>query len=170
MKKDGKTKDVTRTSLSVRLLLGILFILAGLLCYKCYILENVIKQNRKIYTYNLEEVLSHTNIVTIKQNFEDEMIKLNDELNEGEKKIQSLKKVDVKEDFTDIYLKNLRLKRDDLVADYDKKINELTAEINDILNTIMKEKNIPAIFNQDAIAVSSAEVVDITADVIKELK
>ena len=166
-----RKEEKTSCSLwGVYLLIVALFTLFGVICYKYTMLERAVQESRKVYVCNLEEVLNSTNIIAIKQNFNDEMVKLNDELTEGEKKIKSLKNVNVKEDFTDIYMKNLRLKRDGLVVEYDKKIGNLTTKINDVLTSITEEKHIPVIFAPDTVVFTSSDMVDITDEVIQRLK
>lgn len=126
--------------------------------------------NRRIYVYSLEDVLRATDAVAAKTNFESEVIKLNDEILEAEGKIKSLKDAKVKADFSDVYMKNLRLKRDDLVAKYEQSIAELTDKINKTIEEIAEEKNAPAVFLKSSVAVISDDVEDITSEVIARIK
>lgn len=129
-----------------------------------------IDSSKKIYVYNLEEVLRSVNAGEAKTQFESEIIKLNDEVFAAEKKIKSLKDAKVKEDFSDIYLNNLKMKRDELVANYEKKIKEITDGINNALGLIAKEKDVSVIFVQSSIAVKTPYVVDVTPDIVKRIK
>lgn len=133
-------------------------------------LETQITENKKIYVYNLEEVLRQTNALETKKQFEDEIIRLNDELLEAEKKINSLKTAKVKEDFSSIYLQNLKMKRDELVNNYENNIEELTNKINAALSEIAQEKNIPVIFVHNAIALNTNFVVDLTNEVVAKMQ
>lgn len=133
-------------------------------------LQAQINENKKIYIYNLEEVLRKINALETKKKFEDEIIKLNDELLEAEKKIKSLKSAKVKEDFAEVYLNNLRMKRDEIVDNYEKNIEELTSKINAALAEIAQEKNIPTIFVQQAVALNTNFVVDLTDEVAARIQ
>lgn len=132
--------------------------------------QNQIQVNRKILFYNLEEVLRATNAINAKTEFEGEIIKLNDEVFAAEKKIKSLKDAKVKADFSDVYLNNLKLKRDDLVAKYEQNIKELTDKINAALVDVAKENNASVIFVQSALAVNTPETQDVTDEIIKKIK
>lgn len=133
-------------------------------------LEIQVTENKKIYVYNLEEVLRQTNAPETKKQFEDEIIRLNDELLEAEKKIDSLKTATVKEDFSSIYLQNLKMKRDEPVNNYENNIEELTNKINATLSEIAQEKNIPVIFVHNAIALNTNFVVDLTNEVAAKMQ
>jgi hypothetical protein len=133
-------------------------------------LKTAIENNRKIYVYSLEDVLLKVDILDNKKKFEEEVIKLNDELLEGEKKIKSIKNAKVKEDFSDVYLKNLRMKRDELLADYQKIVEELTEKINQALAEIAKEKQVSVVFLKSAIAVQTPDVIDLTDEIAARVK
>ena len=142
----------------------------GVCLYQNRILTQKIENARKIYVYDLQEVIRHTGIAEAKQKYEQDVISLNEDLLAAEKKIKSLKDAKVKEDFSEVYLKNLRLKRDELVENYEKSISELTGKINVALAEIAKEKDTSAIFVRDIILVKTPYVEDVTDDVIKHLK
>lgn len=142
----------------------------GACFYQNRILTQKIENARKIYVYDLQEVIRHTGIAEAKQKYEQDVISLNEDLLAAEKKIKSLKDAKVKEDFSEVYLKNLRLKRDELVENYEKSISELTGKINVALAEIAKEKDTSAIFVRDIIVVKTPYVEDVTDDVIKHLK
>ena len=129
-----------------------------------------LEQARKVYVYDLENVLKGLNVLEIKRKFEDEIIKLNDEVFAAEEKIKSLKNAKVKEDFSTMYLNNIRMKRDDLLANYDKTIKELTDKINKVVGEIAKEQNVSVIFMKNAIAVKTPYVVDITEEIISRVR
>lgn len=128
-----------------------------------------IENSKKVYVYNLEEVLKGTSIVAVKQNFENEIIKLNDEVFATEKKIKSIKDAKMKKELSDMYLKNLKMKRDDLMAKYQSDVKELTAKVNAAISKIAEEKKVSVIFVHNAIAVKTPEVVDVTPEVLAKI-
>lgn len=159
-----------------RIKLGISLTFIGLLCiavgsiYFQYVSQqkefaNALNENRKVYVYSLEEVLVKVEAISNKQKFDEDILKLNDELMKGKEKIKNIKNAKLQEDFSDVYLKNLRMKRDDLVSNYQKSIKDLTGKINAALADIAKERDISAVFLKSALAVSSPHVVDLTDEV-----
>ena len=143
---------------------------SGLLLWQNQQLNQKITESRKIYIYSLEDVLLKVEALGNKRKFEEDVLKLNEELIEAEEKIKNIKNSKLKEDFSDMYLKNLRMKRDELVNNYQKSIEELTARINEALIEITQEKDIPTVFMKSSIAVTSPYVVDITEEVAQRVK
>lgn len=133
-------------------------------------LSKQIEQNGKVYTYNIDEIFYAMNIIEVKKRYEEDVIKLNNELLEAEEKIKSLKDAKVKEDFSQMYLKNLKLRRDELVSNYEKAVAELSEKLNKALDEIVKEKNVPAVFVQSAIAIKTPNTVDLTQEIIAKMK
>lgn len=133
-------------------------------------LQQQIEESRKVYIYSLEDVLRKIDAVQAKQKFEADIMELNKELVAAEEKIDSIKKAKVKADVSDLYLKNLRLKRDGLMDSYQKDLEDLTQKINDAVVEIAKEKNVSAVFLKTAIAATSPYVVDISDEVAKRIK
>ena len=129
-----------------------------------------IAASKMIYFYNLEEVLRATNAISAKTNFESEILKLNDEVFAAEKKIKSIKDAKVKADFSDVYLNNLKFKRDELIKKYEESIKNITDGINKALADVATEKGVATIFVQNAIAVNTAYTEDVTDEIIKRLK
>ena len=125
---------------------------------------------RMVYVYSLEETLEGINILEKKQKFEQDALALNDEVAKAEQKIKNLKKEKVKEDFSDVYLDSLRLKRDNLVEEYHKMLEDLTAKVNKGLEEIAKEKDASTIFTKNAVAVSTPYVIDVTPILVEKLK
>ncbi len=155
----------------------LLLSLFGFMGYKVHGLQKQIsaqnaqiEESRKVYVYSLDDVLKGANVIEIKRKFEGEIIKLNDEVFDAEKKIKSLKDAKVKEDFSTMYLNNVKMKRDELLANYDKTIKELTTKVNKAVGEIAKEKNVSVIFIKNAIAVKTPYIVDVTDEVIKKMK
>lgn len=151
------------------LLFVLLFVAVGYLYLKCNeqrdVFDGVINNNRKIYVYSLEEVLVKLEAYSNKQKFDEDVIKLNKELLEAEKKIKNIKSAKLKADFSDVYLKNLRMKRDELVEGYQNSIIELTRKINQALADIAREKDASAVFLKSTIAVQTPYVIDLTEEV-----
>ncbi|MBO4294044.1 MAG: hypothetical protein J5896_01200 [Alphaproteobacteria bacterium] len=127
-------------------------------------------QNSKIYTYDLQKVATTLNIAEKKQQYEADIIQLNNDLVEAEKKIKTLKDAKVKEDFAEVYLKNLKMKRDEIVKTYENSMQELTMKLNKAMEDVVREKNIPMVYFQSALAVKTPHTVDVTADVLQKLK
>lgn len=138
--------------------------------YTNHELNNEIKKTRTVYVYSLEELLIKTNASEAKKKFEAEIIKLNDELIKAEKKIKSIEEANVKADVSDLYLNNIKLKREEIMAEYQKSIEDLTANINQALAEVAEEKDVSVVFLKSAIAVTTPHVVDITDEVAKKLK
>jgi len=155
----------------------VIFILVALVAGGAFIqyqtnqkLQQQITENRKVYIYSLEDVLIKIEAIQIKKKFEQDIMDLNQELVAAEKKIDSIKKADVKADVSDLYLKNLRLKRDELMNNYQKTLEEVTKKINDAVVEVAKEKKVSAVFLKTAIAASTPYVVDITEEVAAHVK
>lgn len=132
-------------------------------------LEEEVAKSRKIYVYNLQEAVAKSDMIKIKENFEKNVKALNKEIEEARKKIQKLEKSNVKKDFAELYLRSLRLKKDNMLKDHENALQNAADDINRALNQIIKEKKIPAIFKADTIAYSSDNVVDVTPEVINLL-
>lgn len=133
-------------------------------------LLNKVELNRKIYVYNMDEVLIQTGFVDSKKKFDEDVLKLNDEVMAAEKKIKNLKNEKVKNDFATVYLDSLKLKRNELIDNYQKQIEELTNKINKNLKIIAAEKNAPTIFNKSSIAVMTNDVIDVSAELVDKIK
>ena len=133
------------------------------------LLQQQLENSKKIYVFNLEKVVSSSDLVSIQKEFEDETAKLAEEVAAAKKKIKGLKKAKVNEDFSDVYLKALVLKRDELLAKHQKQMDEITSSINDALAEVAKEKGADAVFNYKAISVTSANVIDISDEVITKI-
>ena len=158
------------------LAVALLYVATGYLYYKTCGKNNPseavqqIEQSNKIYTYNLDEIFYAMNIIDAKKRYEEDIVKLNNDLLEAEKKIKSLKDAKVKEDFSDMYLKNLKLRRDEIIGTYEKAVADLTEKMNKALDEVVKEKNVPAVFVPNAIAIKTPNTVDLTQEIILKMK
>lgn len=123
-----------------------------------------------IYVYSLEEAMVGINAAEEKNKFEQEALRLSDEVTAAEEKIMSLKDKEVQEDFSDVYLNSLRLKRDNLVEEYHKMLEDLSNKVNKSLEEIAAEKKASTIFLKSMIAVNTPYVVDVTPELIAKLK
>ena len=132
--------------------------------------ETLISENKKIYIYDLQEVLRKINAGDKRVQMEEQILKLNNELMAAEKKIKSLKNAKVKEDISDMYVKNLRLKRDEIMENFDKTVAEITDKINMALTEIAKEKNTSTIFIPSTIALRTPYVIDVTDEVVAKMQ
>ena len=124
-------------------------------------------QNSKIvYVYNLEAVVASSNIIAIKQQFEEKIKELAKEVDEAQKKIKNMRNSKVKDDFSDIYMKSLKLKRDETVKAYDETMLQATENINVALKEVAQAKEAKVIFNVKALALTSELTIDVTPEVI----
>ena len=149
------------------ILFTILF--AGLLVLG-FLMHYNLEKSRKIYVYSLDEVLLKTQMVETKQKFDTEIVALNKELLNTEKKIKTIKNAKVKADFSEVYLKNLRMKRDELIENYKKSVDEITQKINAALEETIKEKDINAVFFKNSIAAKTPHVIDLTDEIVEKIK
>ena len=133
-------------------------------------LQSELSESRKIYIYNVDKLLVATDMLKMKKQYKQDIINLNRELTEAENKIKSLKNAKVKEDFSEMYFKNLKMKRDEIVGNYEKYVLEATNKLNKALEDVIKEKNIPVVFAQKAVAVKTPNTIDITEDILAKLK
>ncbi|MBR1601732.1 MAG: hypothetical protein IJ677_09195 [Alphaproteobacteria bacterium] len=60
------------------------------------ILEKEIEKNRKIYVYNMDDVLTKIGLVESKKKFEDDVYKLSEEVASAEEKIKNIKMLKLK--------------------------------------------------------------------------
>lgn len=124
-------------------------------------------QNSKIvYIYNLESVIASSNLVMLKQQFEDKINELAKEVENAQKKIKNMKNSRVKDDFSDLYMKSLKLKRDETVKAYDETMLQATENINVALKEVAQSKGAKIIFNAKALALTSEFTIDVTPEVI----
>ena len=69
-----------------------------------------------------------------------------------------------------MYLKNLKIRRDEIVSTYEKAVADLSEKLNKALDEIVKEKNVPAVFAQNAIAIKTPYTEDLTQEIIAKMK
>ena len=182
---DEKEKTNAQTQkggdISLRMLTGALLATVIGCCYGFYYFNQQLKQAQNnveklsaelqnsqiVYIYNLEAVVASSNLVTLKQEFETKINELIKEVDDSQQKIKNMKNAKIKDDFSDVYMKSLKLKRDETIKAYDETMIQATENINQALKEIALAKGAKTIFNAKAIAFTSKYTVDITPEVIK---
>lgn len=138
--------------------------------YKNAVLSQQIEQAKKVYVFSMEDALIKLGTVSLKQNFEKEVMALNNELEKNEKKIETIKNAKVRDDFSAVYMDSLKLKRDTLVQNYQKQLADLTEQINKALSEVAKKYDAPTIFNAKSTVVKTNKVVDVTSEVVNKIQ
>lgn len=133
-------------------------------------LSEQIQSSKKVYVYDLQEALKGLKIDTLNAEFENRINVLNREVLSAQDKISSLKDYKVKENFSDVYLNSLKMKRDTMINDYNEALQDITMQINDNLVKIAEEKNTPTIFNKQSISAMTKDVEDITQELVDKIK
>lgn len=128
-----------------------------------------IQQAKKVYVYNLEEVVVGAGIVEMQQKFEKQVKQLNDEVTTAQKKIKSFKNAKVKEDFSDMYLKSLVLKRDEMIGEYEKAMKQATENVNNALRKVAEQVDAPTIYHTKSVSVNTKYVTDVTKEIVEYL-
>lgn len=167
-------KKYSFTMANCSLVLSIIAVLAVVACYAqiCSLKKQnetlrAEYQTNKIYFYNLENVIASSSLVGIRNDFETKLQALAVEVETAQKKIKSIKDAKVKDDFTEMYMKSLKMKRDDLLKAYDEAMIQATDNVNEALQEIAEEKKVPTIFTSKALAVTTDNTVDLTQEVIE---
>lgn len=180
MAKKVESKKTCKTSI-----LGILIILllCGAVAYQQFEiyelqqaqngLHNDLRQTTerlgKVYIYDLGETLRGVKLDNLNREFEAKINVLNDEVSAAQKKIASLKETKDKDNFSDVYLKSLKLKRDTMIQEYNRTLENLTEEVNRAVADIAKEKGAAVIFDKSIITSQTESVEDVTPEVIKRV-
>lgn len=138
--------------------------------YKNAVLSQQIEQAQKVYVFSMEDALIKLGTVSLKQNFEKEVMALNNELEKNEKKIETIRNAKVRDDFSAVYMDSLKLKRDTLVQNYQKQLADLTEQINKALSEVAKKYDAPTIFNAKSTVVKTSNVTDVTDEVVNIVK
>ena len=134
------------------------------------VLQEGMAQMSKIYTYDLDKTLRGVKIDEFNREFEAKIKVLNEEVENAKKKIASLKEGKDKDNFSEVYLKSLKFKRDTMLQEYNGTIEKLTAEINRTITEIAKEKNALVVLDKRIVASQTENVEDITDEAIKRVK
>ena len=132
-------------------------------------LQKGMMQMRKIYTYDLQQTLRGVRLDDINREFEAKINILNDEVESAKKKISSLREGKDKDNFSEVYLKSLKLKRDTMVREYGRTIENITMEINKTITQIAIEKNALVVLDKRVVASQTENVEDLTDEVVKRI-
>ena len=132
-------------------------------------LRQTAAQLKKVYVYDLEETLRSLKLDNLNREFEAKINILNDEVSNAQQKIASLKESKDKDNFSDVYLKSLKLKRDTMLQEYNRTLENLTEEINKTISEIAAEKGASIIFDKRIISSETENVEDVTQELIKRV-
>ncbi len=133
-------------------------------------LQQQIAQIQYVYVYDLEEVLRGVRLDDLNREFEAKINILNNEVSSAQDKISNLKNSKVKDDFSDVYLKSLKLKRDSMIQEYSRTLQNITAEINEKVTELAQEKSAPVVFDRRFITARTPLVIDLTDEIIGRIK
>lgn len=127
------------------------------------------EQLKKVYVYDLEATLRGVKLDDLNREFEAKINILNDEVSAAQTKIASLKESKDKDNFSDVYLKSLKLKRDTMLKEYNRTLENLTDEVNRVISDIATEKGAAVVFDKRVISSQTEDVEDVTDEVIKRV-
>ena len=133
-------------------------------------LENTVEQIKYVYVYDVEEVLRGLSLDELNREFEAKISILNNEVSTAQDKISALKDSKVKDDFSDVYLKSLKLKRDTMVNEYSRTLQNITNEINDKVTELAQESGATIIFDKRLVTASTPFVIDLTPEIVSRVK
>lgn len=133
-------------------------------------MQNSITQSKKVYVYDLEQTLKGIKLDEINNEFSNKITLLGNEVTSAQKKIASLTETKDKDDFSEVYLQSLKLKRDNMIAEYNRTLEDITEQVNKTVSKIAEEKGASAVFDKRIVASQNKYVEDITAEVIKRVK
>lgn len=168
-------KDTPKVSLKkVWVIIGVLCLLFGYAIFyqaqKINRLSAQVNNTKKVYIYDLQEALRGLKIDVLNAEFEARVNILNQEVLSAQDKISSLKDSNVRENFSDVYLNSLKMKRDNMIKDYNDTLQDITTQINENLVNMAEEKQTPTIFNKQSIGAMTPDVEDITQELVEKIK
>ena len=135
--------------------------------YKVYELNHTVNHT---YVYNMEAVLMQTGMADENRKFEANMAGLEKEIDAAEKKVKSMKDKKLQEEYREMYMKSLTLKRDTLIEEHEKFMKNLLKNINKALSEVAKERKVKVIFSNKSVIFSTNFVKDVTPIVAQKLK
>lgn len=133
-------------------------------------LSQNVDDNRKVYVFNMDEAVQSTGIQEANQKFEDDINALDAQVKDAQEAIKGIKEDELKLKMINLTLKPLQMKRDDLLAEYSKSMQQYLEQINQALAEIATENNVPTIFINKSVAVNTNYVIDVTPQVIEKIK
>ena len=138
--------------------------------YQIHHIKQQVQNLRGIYVYDLEETLRGISVDELNREFEFKINILNEEVTSAQEKIASVKDSKLKDDFSDVYLKSLKLKRDTMIKEYTKTLQNITDKINQALADVAREKGGVAIFDKRVVVTNTPAISDITPEVIRRVQ
>ena len=129
-----------------------------------------LNNTKRVYIYDLQETLRGLKIDVLNAEFEARVNILNQEVLSAQDKISSLKDSNVRENFSDVYLNSLKMKRDNMIKKYNDTLEDITAQINENLVKMAEEKQTPTIFNKQSVSAMTSDVEDITQELVEKIK
>lgn len=170
-KSDSKSPaQLKKLNLDKKPLLIIIFILCVLLGYNTYEVQRLKHVVDHTFVYDIEAVLMQTGLADENRKFEANMAELENEIDKAEKKVNSMKDKKLQEEYREMYMKSLTLKRDNLVEEHEKFMKSLLKNINKTLAEVAKKHHVKVIFNNKAVVFSTKYVTNITPLVAAKLK
>ncbi len=133
-------------------------------------LEKVVDHDSKVYVYSMENVLLLAGMADENKQYQIEMDKLGKEIDAAQKKLNGMKDKKLKQEYSDMYMKSLTLKRDTLVETHDKFMANLLKNVNRALLTVTAKYKAPTIYTAKSIAVHTPNVIDVTDEISDYLK
>ena len=122
-----------------------LYVLLGYNAYEINALQHNIEHT---YVYNMEAVLMQTGLADENRKFETNMADLEKEIDAAEKKVKSMKDEKLRQEYRDMYMKSLTLKRNTLVEEHEKFMKSLLKNVKKTLAEVAKENDVKVIFNR----------------------
>lgn len=132
--------------------------------------RKLVDNNRKIYVFNMDETVKNVGLQEANQKFEDDIKNLDTQVKEAQAAIKDIKDEKMKKKMLNLSIKPLEMKREDLLKEYSKSMQDSLAKINNALAEIATENNISVVFMNKAIAVNTNYVVDVTPQVVEKIK
>lgn len=160
----------TGSKVALTLLLCILIASNAFLFYKYNQLNNLVTQNRNVYVYNMEGALVLAGMADENQQFEAELRNLESDIDASTRKLKTIKDAKLKEEYQEMYMKSLKIKRDDLIKKHEKFVTDISKNVNKALIKVADKNNVSTIYMMKAIAVNTPYVVDVTPQIAEILK
>ena len=152
------------------MMIALLLVANAFSAYKIYTLEKMVVHDSKIYVYSMENVLLLAGMADENKQHQIELDKLEKEIDAAQKKLNGIKDKKLKQEYSEVYMKSLRLKRDTLIETHEKFMNNLLKNVNRALLAVTEKYKAPTIFAAKSIAVHTPNVVDVTDEISKYLK
>ena len=151
-------------------MIALLLVANAFSAYKIHKLEKVVDHDSKIYVYSMENVLLLAGMADENKQHQIELDKLEKEIDAAQKKLNGIKDKKLKQEYSEVYMKSLTLKRDTLVETHQKFMDRLLKNANRALLAVTAKYNAPTIFTAKSIAVHTPNVIDVTDEISAYLK